>query len=208
MPEVAKGHNSWSIFSKFIQKLNRSSTHHYQSIHHLLMKYFFKIYSKVKQVVYSSLSVYSSSFKALATIILRYFADKIASIFFSKGLNSGKGHNTVEKRICVRYFSSGIHIRNFKTEACAVLKLCYKSKSMTNGRMDEWTVERLRSNMLLLLRSWGHKKDKSCDFAIAFLQIKTPEKRNLLLKSKVFSFSADVFSEVMQIILSGLPPLS
>ena len=33
MAKITKGHNSRSIFSKFIQKLIRLSIHHYQSIH-------------------------------------------------------------------------------------------------------------------------------------------------------------------------------
>ena len=31
---IYKSHNSWYVFSEFIQKLFRSSFHHYQSIHH------------------------------------------------------------------------------------------------------------------------------------------------------------------------------
>ena len=62
------------------------------------MKYFSKFYSKVNQVVFSSLSVYSSSFKALALIVFEVFANKTTSIFFHKGHNSGKGHNPDEKK--------------------------------------------------------------------------------------------------------------
>ena len=61
-------------------------------------------------------------------------------------------------------FSWGICIRNFKR----VLKLCYASKSMTNGRTDEHPRSNMplqlpdecpRSNMpLQLLWSWGHNK--------------------------------------------------
>ena len=63
-------------------------------------------------------------------------------------------------------FSWGIHIWNFKTVAFTVLKLCYASKSVTNGRTDGRkdrrtdgrTDEQPRSNMpLQLLWSWGHK---------------------------------------------------
>ena len=39
-----------------------------------------------------------------------------------------------------------------------VQKLCYASKSVTDGRTDARTHKRPRSNMpLQLLRSWGHK---------------------------------------------------
>ena len=41
------------------------------------MKYFFRIYSKVNQVTNTSLQIHSPSFKALALIVLRYFADKV-----------------------------------------------------------------------------------------------------------------------------------
>ena len=59
-------------------------------------------------------------------------------------------------------FSLGIHRRNVKTVACTVLKLCYASKSVTNGqtnrRTEERTDEHPRSNMPLQLRSWGHNE--------------------------------------------------
>ena len=62
-------------------------------------------------------------------------------LYFWNGNNSGKGHNSAEKKIRVRYFSWGIHIRNFKTVACTCLKLCYASKSVTNGQTNERTNE-------------------------------------------------------------------
>ena len=33
MSKITKDHNSWSNYLKLFQKLIRSSTHHYQSIH-------------------------------------------------------------------------------------------------------------------------------------------------------------------------------
>ena len=39
------------------------------------MKYFLRIYSKVNRVIYSSLPIYSSNFKALTSIVFRCFAD-------------------------------------------------------------------------------------------------------------------------------------
>ena len=40
------------------------------------------IYSKVNQVIYSSLPIYSLSFKPLASIVIEIFVDKISFIFF------------------------------------------------------------------------------------------------------------------------------
>ena len=131
-------------------KIKRAITH----------EVFFKIYSKVNQVVYSPLPVYSSSFKALVSIVFEIFCWQDCSHIFSKGHNSGKGHNSVTKKYLSAIFSWGNHIRNFKTVACMVLKLCYASKSMRNRPIDEWTDKRSWSNMpLQLLGSWGHKKN-------------------------------------------------
>ena len=156
MPKITKGHNSWSNFQHFIQKLG-----HLFITNNLFIKFqgssfnsfwdilltrekcpnlqraitqgiFFRIYSKVNQVIYSSLSINSLSFMALAPTILRHYADKVkmpsykvysssfkalASIVFeifcwqisiyivSKGHNSGKRHYPVEKKkISVSYF--------------------------------------------------------------------------------------------------------
>ena len=49
------------------------------------MKYFFEIYLKVNQVIFSSLSIYSSSYEALSPTVLRYFADKGKMPKFTKG---------------------------------------------------------------------------------------------------------------------------
>ena len=46
----------------------------------------FRIYSKVNQVIYSSLPIYFLNFKALSSIVLRYFADKTSSIFFERAV--------------------------------------------------------------------------------------------------------------------------
>ena len=88
-----KGPSLMKYFSEFIQKLIRSSIHHYQSIKFQgssvnnfldilltkenaqiykgpsLMKYF----SKVNQVIYSSLSINSPSFKALTQTVFEIF---------------------------------------------------------------------------------------------------------------------------------------
>ena len=61
MPKLTKGHNSRSIFSKFLEKLIRLSTHHYQSIH---------------------------CFKALVPTVFEIFADKVKLSKITKGHNS------------------------------------------------------------------------------------------------------------------------
>ena len=116
MPKITKGHNSLSIF--FFQNLFRSSLGHllittnpftkFQgSSSSIFFRYFadkvkmpkitkghnsrsiFQIYSKVNQVVYSSLPVYSPSFTTLAlTVFYIYFADKVKMPKISKGHNS------------------------------------------------------------------------------------------------------------------------
>ena len=49
---------------------------------------FFRIYSKVNQVIYSLLPINSPSFKALVQQFLRYFADKVNIPKITKGRNS------------------------------------------------------------------------------------------------------------------------
>ena len=86
------------IFLEFIQKLTRSSTRHYLSLHQVsrlylqqFLKYFaekvkcpklqkfitheifFGIYSKVYQIIYLSLPIYSPSFKVLTSIAFEIF---------------------------------------------------------------------------------------------------------------------------------------
>ena len=80
MPKITKGHNS---------------------------EVFFKISSKVIQVVYSSLPVYSSSFKALASIVFEIFCGQDCVYIFSKGHNSEKGHNPVKKKDTYQLFFHG-----------------------------------------------------------------------------------------------------
>ena len=164
MPKVTKGHNSWSILLEFIQKLIRSSTHHYKFIkfqgsssnsflddkvkipkitkgHNSWSN--FRIYSKVNQVFYSSLPVYSSSFKALASIVFEIFCWQDRIYIFQRAITQERGHNPMKKKKYVSaIFSWGIHVRNFKTVACTVLKLCYASKSVTNGRTGRRTTAR------------------------------------------------------------------
>ena len=62
------------------------------------MKYFFRIYSKVNQVIYSSIPIYSLSFKALASIAFEIFCWQEFIHIFSKGHNSRKGQNPDKKK--------------------------------------------------------------------------------------------------------------
>ena len=135
MPKITKGHNSRSIF---------------------------KISSKVNQVVYSSLPVYSSSFKALASIVSEIFCWQDFIHIFSKGHNSEKGHNPVRKKIRVSYFFMRNQYRKFQYSSIhgSEVIVCIKKRDeRTDGRTDRRTDEQPRSNMpLQLLWSWGHKK--------------------------------------------------
>ena len=104
---------------------------------------FFKIYSKINKVVYSSLPVHSLSFKALASIVFEIFCWQDCIHIFSQET----GIILPRKKYVSAIFSWGIHIRNFKTVACTCLKLCYASKSVTTRRTNRWMDEHPRSNI-------------------------------------------------------------
>ena len=92
--------------------------------------------------------------------MFRYFADKIAVTFFSKGHNSGKGHNPVNKKICVSDFFIRNPYKKFQNSSMhgSKVMLCIKKR-------DERTDERPRSNMpLQLLRSLWHKNSSESIF--------------------------------------------
>ena len=97
---------------------------------------FFRIYLKVNQAVYSSLQVYSSSFKTLASISFEIFCWQDCIHIFSKGNISGKGHNPVEKKICVSYYFMRNPVRNFKTVACNVSKVMHQKAWRMDGRTN------------------------------------------------------------------------
>ena len=122
---------------------------------------FFKIYSKVNQVFYSSLPIYASSFKALASIVFfRYFADKISSIFFQRAIPQERGNNPVKKQIRVSCFFMRNPFKKFEDSSMYISKVM-----LSNKKRDEWTDEWPRSNMpLQLLRSWGHNKPPSVTY--------------------------------------------
>ena len=96
---------------------------------------FFKISSKVNQVVYSSLPVYSSSFMALASIVFEIFCWQDCIHIFSKGHNSEKGHNPVKKKICVSYFFMRNQYKKFQNSSIhgSKVMVCIKKR---DERMD------------------------------------------------------------------------
>ena len=99
------------------------------------MKYFSKFYSKVNQIVCSSLPVYSSRFKALALIV---FADNIASIFL-KDHNSGKGQNSVEKKyVFAIFFMRNLYkkFQNSSMHGSKVMLCIKKGDERTDGQTN------------------------------------------------------------------------
>ena len=107
---------------------------------------FFKILSKVNQVVFSSLPVYSSGFKALASIVFEKFCWQDCTHIFSKGHNSEKGHNPVKKKIQVSYFFMRNPYKKFQNSSIhgSKVMLCIKKREewmegRMDGRTDGWT---------------------------------------------------------------------
>ena len=88
------------------------------------------MYSKVNQVIYSSIPIYLPGFKALTLFVFEILFWKDFIHIFSKGNNSGNGLYPDGKIRISYFFTWGIHIWHFKTLACTVQKLCYASKSM------------------------------------------------------------------------------
>ena len=61
-------------------------------------------------------------------MVLSYFADKISSMFFSKGHNSGKGHNTVEENNTYQLLFKRNRYKKFQNKGMHLSKvmLCIK----------------------------------------------------------------------------------
>ena len=123
--QSSKGRNSWSIF---------------------------RIYSKVNQVIYSSIPICSPGFKALASIVFEIFCWQDLIHIFSKGHNSGKEHNPDRiKKYVSAIFSCGIHIWSSKTLAITVI--CYALKSMqcknaqSSKGHNSWSIFRIYSKV-------------------------------------------------------------
>ena len=75
--------------------------------------------------------------------------------YFSKGHNSGKGHNPDGKQICFSY--SYMKVQNPSVHGSEVMLCIKKRNGRTRAHTDGRTHEPPRSNMpLQLLLSWGH----------------------------------------------------
>ena len=109
-PENTKGHNSWSILG---------------------------FYLKANEVIYSSLPIHSSTFKALASIVFELFCWQDFSHFvFQRAITQKRGTILMRKKYVSAIFSWGIHIWNFKILTYMVLKLCYALQSVTDERTE------------------------------------------------------------------------
>ena len=131
-------------------KLQRAITH----------EVFFRSYSKVNQIIYSSIPIYSPGFKALALIAFEIFCWQDFIHIFSKGHNSGKGYNPDGRKNTCQYFFMKNPYMKFQNPSMhgSEVTLCTKKRNeRTDGHTDARTYKRPRSNMpLQLLRSWGH----------------------------------------------------
>ena len=97
---------------------------------------------------------------------MRYFADKIASIFFQRAITQKRGIILSRKKICVSYFFMRNPYMKFQNSSIHGFKvmLCIKKRDeRTDGRTHRRTDEQPRSNMpLQLLWSWGHNQEVLC----------------------------------------------
>ena len=84
---------------------------------------FFRIYSKVNQVIYSSLPINLPSFKALAPTIFSYFADKVKMPNITKGHNHEVFFRIYSKVNLVIYSSLPIYSSGFKVLALIVFEI-------------------------------------------------------------------------------------
>ena len=83
---------------------------------------FFRIYSKVKQVIYSSLQINSPSFKSLAPIV-RYFADKIKMPKLQRDITHEVFFRIYSKVYQVVYSSLPVYSSSFKVLAPTVFEI-------------------------------------------------------------------------------------
>ena len=115
--QVMRGSSSNSISDILLTRakcLNLQRT-----ITHEILFFFFKIYSKVNQIIYLSLPINSSSLKALApTVFFRYFADKVKIPKTTKGDN--KMHFCFSELIKKVIYSSLGCSSSFKAQALIV----------------------------------------------------------------------------------------
>ena len=145
MSQITKGHNSWSIFQNFFKswsghllittnpftKFQGSSSNSFAKItkgHY--SRSIFKISSKVNQVVYSSLPVYSSSFKALASIDFEIFCWQVKNAQNSqRAITYEIFFRIYEKVNQVIYSSLPINSPSFRSLALTVFEIfCWQGK--------------------------------------------------------------------------------
>ena len=108
-------------------------------------------FSKVDQVIYSSVLTIIPNLKALAQILFEISCTQDFQNLFSKGHNSEKGHNSVMKKIRVNYF--------FMRNTHMKFQIPNMHRSEVNGRTHTQTDRQAESNMpFQLFQSWGHKK--------------------------------------------------
>ena len=111
-------------------KLQRAITH----------DIFFRIYSKVNQVIYSSIPIYSQGFKALASIVFEIFCWQDFIHIFSKDDNSEKGHNPDgEKKQQVSYLfmrNPYVKFQNPSIHGSEVMLCIKKHNGQTDGHTN------------------------------------------------------------------------
>ena len=94
---------------------------------------------------------------------MRYFADKISSIFFQRAITQERAI-LLKGKICISYFVMRNPYMKFQNPSMqgSEVMLCIKKR---NGRMDARTnvPESICPSNLQLLRSWGHKKWKKVE---------------------------------------------
>ena len=148
----------------------------------ITLEILFRIYSKVNQVIYSSLPINSLSFKAPVPTV-RYFADKVKCPKLQRAISHKVFFRIYSEVNQVIYSSLPIYSPTFKALASIVFEIfCQQDKmpKLTKGHYlwnifqniqklsrsstyhyrwtDRWTDECPRSNMpLQLLWCWRHR---------------------------------------------------
>ena len=145
MPKITKDHNSWS---------------------------FFKTYSKVNHVVYPSLPIYFSSFKALALIVCEIFCWQDSIYIFQRAVTQKRGKILWRKKIRASFLfffflfvffmrNSYKKFQNGSMHVSKVMLCIIKRDERTNRRTDGRTDGRTNQKQYAPPTSpnWGHKKD-------------------------------------------------
>ena len=110
MPKMAKSHNSRNTFQNLF---------------------------KVNQVIYSLLPIYSLNFIVLASIVFKIFCWQDSIHIFSKGRNSGKGHNP-DKKKSVSYFFMRNPYMKFQNPSMHSSKLTLSIKKCAMYKCPKW----------------------------------------------------------------------